>query len=257
MQIQQMHLIQSLFLFIFLTISNLSYANTDFPSPQPPFIQAMNPQDPYESYNRSIFKFNMAFNDAIGAPVAKSYNRVVPDPIKKGFSNFFNNLKEPLSMINALLQGKPKEGLSTLMRFAINSTFGLFGLLDIGTPAGLNEQDEDLGQTLAVWGVWENSNFIMLPFLGPFTTRELVGGTIDSVYNPVYPYVIDTNLNGRSALYLGGKFIDYTKIVNLTSEMNQQPDPYIFMRESYLQHRTNLIYDGHPPQPPMDDFDFE
>lgn len=218
--------------------------------------QPMNDKDPYESYNRAIFKFNMGFNDVIGMPVANAYNNYVPSPAQKGIKNFFQNLKEPLNIVNATLQGKPKEALTSFMRLSINTVFGLFGLLDIATPAHLKYQDEDLGQTLYKWGVWDKSSFIMMPIFGPYTTRELVGGSIDSVYDPTYPYLIKTSTAGRIGFFVGEKFVDYTDAVKLIPELKSQPDPYIFMRESYLQYRTNLIYDGHPPQPKLDDFDF-
>lgn len=250
--------------FLFLIFSPLIYANENL---DPDTILFGNKniktesntiitEDPYEDFNRSVFKFNMKFNKNIGIPVSNGYNQFMPDPVKTGISNFFGNLQQPLNMINSFLQGHVEEGLSTFMRFAMNSTFGLLGILDIGTPAGLKNQDEDLGQTLAVWGAWDKSSFIVLPILGPYTTRGLVGGTVDSYYNPVYPYMIKTDLLGRTALNLGGKFVDYTKVAKLVDQLNQQPDPYIFMRESYLQYRVNLIYNGHPPVKPIDDFDF-
>lgn len=217
----------------------------------------MNDKDPYESYNRAIYSFNLGFNDYIGEPVANAYNNYLPSPVKTGVSNFFQNLKEPLNIVNAALQGKAEATLTSFMRLAFNTTFGLFGLLDIATEAGLEYQKEDLGQTLYVWGVWEESSFFMVPILGPYTTRELVGGSIDAIYNPTYPYLIQTDLEGRTWLFIGEKFVDYTKVAHLVDEMKAQPDPYIFMRESYLQYRTNLIYDGNPPQPNLDDFNFE
>ena len=217
----------------------------------------MNAEDPYESYNRAIFKFNNQFNDLIGEPVANTYIDYVPEPAQNGISNFFDNLKEPINFINGILQGNPEAGMTSLMRFSMNSVFGLCGLIDVATPAGLTYQKEDLGQTLYTWGLWNESSFIMMPFIGPYTTRELVGGTIDSSYDPTYPYIIKTDATGRALIFIGGKFVYYTKVFGLTAEMKQQPDPYIFMRESYLQYRTNLIYNGNPPQPNLDDFDFE
>ncbi len=216
----------------------------------------MNSADPYESYNRAIYSFNSDFNNAIGQPVANGYNSL-PSPLTTGIGNFFQNLKEPLNLINGILQGEVESSLTSLMRFSINSVFGFLGILDIATEAGLEYQKKDLGQTLYYWGVWTESSFIMMPIIGPYTTRELVGSTIDSSYNPIYPYVIDTDSQGKTLMYLGGKFVDYTKIVNLTDEMKQQADPYIFMRETYLQYRTNLIYDGNPPEVELNDFDFE
>jgi len=216
----------------------------------------MNSEDPFENYNRAIFNFNSGFNDVIGQPIANTYNKL-PTPITTGISNFFKNLGEPLNVVNSLLQGKIEVALSSFMRFTLNSTFGLFGLIDIATEAGLNYQKEDLGQTFYTWGLWQESSFIMLPFVGPYTTRELVGVSIDSTYNPTYHYVIEADDQEKILMFVGEKFVDYTKVAHLSDEIKKQPDPYIFMRESYLQHRTNLIYDGNPPEVEMDDFDFE
>ncbi|PLA75332.1 ABC transporter [Hydrogenovibrio sp. SC-1] len=227
----------------------------------PVFVQgastpANNP-DPYESFNRAMFQFNLHFHNVIGEPVVKAYKAVVPSPARTGVSNFFNNLNEPLNVINALLQGNIESGLNSFMRFTLNSTFGLLGLIDIATPAGLPYQKEDLGQTLAVWGLWSESNYLMLPLVGPYTTRDLFGRVVDSSYNPSYKNIIQTDAYGQIYLFLGESFDDYTKVEMLLTEVKQQPDPYIFMRESYLQYRTNLIYNGNPPAPDLDDFNFE
>lgn len=216
-----------------------------------------NNQDPYEGFNRAMFQFNLHFHNVIGEPVVKAYKTVVPSPARTGVSNFFNNLNEPLNIVNALLQGEVESGLSSFMRFALNSTFGLLGLIDIATPAGLPYQKEDLGQTLAVWGWWPESNFIMLPLVGPYTTRDLLGRVVDSSYNPTYHHMIQTDAYGQLYLFVAESFDDYTKVEMLLTEVKQQPDPYIFMRESYLQYRTNLIYNGSPPAPDLDDFNFE
>ncbi|MCF6253163.1 MAG: VacJ family lipoprotein [Thiomicrorhabdus sp.] len=220
-------------------------------------IYPIGDKDPYESFNRTMFDFNMAFNDAIGKPVATTYNTVLPQPIRTGVNNFFNNLSDPISSVNSFLQGNVEDGLSSFMRFAINSTFGLFGLLDIATPAGLEKVNEDFGQTLFTWGVWKESNYIVLPFLGPYTTRSLTGSYVDGYLNPVYPNIIKTDINGRFWLYLGGSFVSYVNLIKVIDDLHNQPDPYIFARESYLQYRTNLLYDGNPPETDLDDFDFE
>lgn len=218
----------------------------------------LNTKDPFESYNRDVFKFNKEFNNLIGEPLANIYLDNVPKPIQTGFDNFFGNLNEPLNMINSLLQGDIEKSLRTLMRFSINSVFGIFGLLDIATPSGLRHQKEDLGQTLYVWGVWRESSFIVLPILGPYTTRGLVGNTISSLYSPTYQHILKVDDKGQVLIFLGGRFVEYTKVINLMDKIEQQADPYIFMRESYLQYRKNLIYNGNPPQSKLlDNFDFD
>jgi len=217
----------------------------------------MSSEDPYESFNRVIFDFNMGFNESVGLPLANAYNGIFPQPVRIGIDNVFSNLAVPLSAVNSLLQGKVEDGLSGIMRFTINSTFGLFGLLDIATPAGLEAKKEDLGQTLYRWGLWNETHYLVLPFVGSYTLRELVGRTVDSTYDPVYAYVIDTDQNGRTIIFMGGKFVEYSKVANLIADLKNQPDPYVFARESYMQYRTNLIYDGKAPKANLDDFNFE
>ncbi len=216
----------------------------------------MNSADPFENYNRAMYNFNVGFNDLIGEPIANTYNKL-PSPVTTGISNFFSNLGEPLNAINALLQGNPEVALSSLMRFTLNSTFGLFGLLDIATEAGLEHQREDLGQTLYKWGLWTDASFIMLPILGPYTTRSLFGNSIDTIANPVHSHIIAVDRRDEIKMVVGDRFVNYTKVVDLFDEIKRQPDPYIFMRESYLQHRINLIYNGNPPTSELDYFDFD
>jgi phospholipid-binding lipoprotein MlaA len=212
--------------------------------------------DPYESFNRAMFDFNIVFSDKIGQPIGNAYRDYVPQPAQTGLNNFLINLKMPLNMTNNLLQGKVERGLGDFMRFSINTVFGLGGLIDIATPAGLPYQKEDFGQTLQHWGVWQESNFIVMPILGGYTTRELTGGLVDTAADPTYRYIIQTNLEGELTVYVVDKFNAYVKVIDLIDTMNQAPDPYIFYRESYIQYRTNLLYDGKPPMPSLDDFDF-
>ena len=214
--------------------------------------------DPYEPFNRTMFDFNMAFHRHIGAPVAHAYLDYVPQPVQTGLSNFFDNLKTPIRALNSFLQGKGQEGLEGVMRFSMNTVFGLGGLIDIATPAGLNPEHEDFGQTLYVWGVWPESHYLVLPILGPYTTRSLLGDASDGVMDPVYQTnMVQTDAQGRTELTLGDDFVTYTKATPLLDQLKNQPDPYIFARESYFQYRKNQLYDGHPPVESLDDFDFE
>lgn len=216
--------------------------------------QAMNSVDEYESFNRSVYGFNLAFHDTIGEPVTGIYSDYVPSPIQTGLKNFFSNLTVPLDIVNSVLQGKAEQSMESFMRFVINSTFGFGGLLDIATPAGLAKKNEDFGQTLFVWGFWDEATFVMLPLLGPRTTRNLVGSATDITVDPIYSLA---NLDlSQTATVVGNTFVGYSEITPLIEAVRMQPDPYIFMRESYLQYRTNLIYDGNPPKADLDDFDF-
>lgn len=217
----------------------------------------MSSVDRYESFNRPIFEFNMEFNQYIGKPLADAYSDVLPSPVRIGLDNFFNNLAVPLSSLNSFLQGNVEDGLSSFMRFTINSTFGFLGLLDIATPAGIENKNEDFGQTLYTWGLWQETNYIVLPFLGPYTTRNLVGSQVDSYVNPIYPHFIQADSQQRVLLYLSSSFVSYVKVMKLIDNLQNQPDPYVFARESYLQYRTNLIFNGKAPLANLDDFDFE
>ena len=241
----------SQFLGLFILSLSLS-ANADESTDR-----VMNSNDPYENFNRSMFEFNIGFNNHVGKPLTNFYESALPQPAKTGVSNFFDNLTTPLSALNSFLQGKGEDGFSEIMRFSLNSTFGFFGLIDIASAAGLEAKDEDFGQTLYHWGVWEESSYLVLPILGPYTTRELAGGTIDTISDPVYPNIIKTDSEGRIWIFIGDKFVEYTQVAGLIDEVQNQPDPYVFARESYLQHRTNQIYDGNVPQPNLDDFDFD
>lgn len=219
--------------------------------------KAFNGADPYEAYNRAMFAFNDAFNQTVMTPVARAYTTVVPQPARTGVSNFIQNLGEPLNMANALMQGNVESGLTSLMRFSLNSTLGLAGLIDIGNAAGLSPQDEDFGQTLYVWGVWDQSNYLILPLLGPTTARGVMGMAVDTQYDPTYPHLLDWQTRQRLGLNVVKAVDTYVTVLPLLQEVQQQPDPYIFMRESFFQNRKNKLYNGQPPLPALDDFNFE
>ncbi|OZA16678.1 MAG: hypothetical protein B7X85_06195, partial [Thiotrichales bacterium 17-46-47] len=127
--------------------------------------------DPYESFNRPIDEFNAGFDKHAFKPVAEGYVAITPDPARQAVHNFISNLFEPETIVNDLLQGKFTQAVQDTARFIFNSTFGLFGLIDIATPMGLPYNNEDFGQTLAVWG-WKDSDYVALPFLGPSTVRD-------------------------------------------------------------------------------------
>lgn len=250
--------LNTLLISTFLSATSISsYAdmsNQPLTEPTVP-AQAFKSIDQYESFNRSVYGFNLAFHDSIGEPVTNVYSSYVPSPVRTGLKNFFSNLTVPLDVVNSVLQGKAEQSMESFMRFVINSTLGFGGLLDIATPAGLIKKDEDFGQTLFVWGFWDEATFVMLPFLGPRTTRNLVGSVTDITVDPVYR-VADIDLN-QAVTVVGNTLVSYSQATPLIEAVRMQPDPYIFMRESYLQYRTNLIYDGNPPKADLDDFDFD
>lgn len=201
--------------------------------------------DPFESYNRAMFKFNDGLDEYILRPVARGYDAALPGPVKTGVSNFFSNLGDIFVIINDLLQFKFKQAASDTTRFLVNSTIGLYGLIDVSTPMGLEKHNEDFGQTFATWGVGEGP-YIVLPFFGSKTMRGTAGFVVESVYDPVYDIEDNDVMWGTVAL----RAIDQRYQLLKASRIVDQAalDKYSFVRDAFLQHRRNLVHDGNPPQ---------
>jgi phospholipid-binding lipoprotein MlaA len=201
--------------------------------------------DPWESTNRAIFRFNEEADRTLVKPLAQAYSDNLPSGAKGAITNFFRNLYEPTVVVNQVLQGKPKEALSDMWRFAFNSTVGVLGLFDVASNLGLERHNEDFGQTLAVWGVGEGP-YLVLPFLGPSNVRDGAG------LIPYYYYTdprIAIKDQWATAGLIAIDVID-TRANALGSEALVEAaalDPYLFIREAYRQRRLNLIYDGNPP----------
>lgn len=197
-----------------------------------------NKDDPYENINREIYGFNDKVDDYVAKPVADTYKKVTPDIVETGVSNFFNNLKGINTVLNDLLQAKFEQGGRDTGRFLMNSTLGMAGIFDVAKTVGLDQNEEDFEQTLAVWGVPQGS-YIILPFLGPITTRGIPGAVFDSAANPVtyvgplVPIQALSMINSRANAEGALKFIDEAAL-----------DPYVFTRESFLQWRNHLASDG-------------
>jgi phospholipid-binding lipoprotein MlaA len=195
-------------------------------------------QDPWEGFNRAIFTFNDTLDQYILKPVAKGYRYITPNFVDNGITNFFGNLQEPLVIVNDLLQGKFLQAGQDTLRFIINSTVGIVGLLDVASKMDLPAHDEDFGQTLGHWGV-PSGPYIMLPFLGPSTVRD--GFTIipDGYLNLVTEFNPEAD---RNALVV-------TNIVDVRAdvipiETAASGDRYIFLREAFLQKREYDVKDG-------------
>ena len=200
--------------------------------------------DPWESMNRSLLTANFAVDKATTGPLARGYRKVFPAPIRKGVSNFFRNLTTPRSVINNFLQGKPARGFSEFGRFLFNSTIGIGGLIDVAAIGGMEEYPEDFGQTAAVWGI-PDGPFIILPILGPQTLRDAIMMPLDIIAYPLYPY---DNSSVRDKLYIL-RLIDLRYRLLITDDfLEDSKDPYVTIRESYLQNREYEIYDGNPPE---------
>lgn len=200
-------------------------------------------QDPWESWNRSVFAFNETLDKYILRPVAVAYRNVTPQPVDDAISNVFGNLAEPITIVSDLGQGKVLNALSDTGRFVINSTVGLLGLFDVASHLGLGKHNEDIGQTLAVWGV-KSGPYLMLPFLGPSTLRDAAGLTVESFtlseIDPQYQALTD------SRLYYGTEYIQYLDLRAdiIPVEGIISGDRYSFIRSLFLQRRQYDILDG-------------
>jgi len=208
------------------------------------------PHDPLEVVNRPIYKFNMTADKYVLRPVAKGYAAAVPAEIRGGIGNFFDNLFYPTTIINDFLQGKFVQGGQDVGRFLMNSTIGLVGFLDVASQVGLHRNDEDFGQTLGRWGFGEGW-YLMLPLLGPSSNRDLVGFGADYFTGVTYYIDNDHVTIPLTAVNLVDK---RAQLLNADSVLEQQFDPYLFVRTAYLQRRQSQVYDGNPPQ---EKYDFE
>lgn len=216
---------------------------------QPTSTAEADEYDPWERFNRKVYAFNQGADRYVIRPVARGYVKVTSPEVRTVVSNFFGNLKLPLSAVHALLQGKPGAAGHNVGRFAINSTVGLLGLFDPASKFGVNGQQEDLGQTLAVWGL-DSGPYLVLPLIGPSTVRDGIGGAIDGYADPVQYYAREEGNYWPLAL----------EIINLRAQFFQTEryveeayDPYVFVRDAYRQRRIYAIYDGDPPQALIDE----
>jgi phospholipid-binding lipoprotein MlaA len=197
-------------------------------------------QDPWESWNRGVYRVNTALDNAVTKPIAKGYVKVVPSPLRTGVSNFFANLNTTDVMINDALQGKFKAAANDLGRFLLNSTVGLGGLLDPATPAGLDRNDGDFGETLGKWGVHAGP-FLELPLLGPSDFRDGPAKLVDAYMRP-QGYIKNTTV--KYSLW-GFDLLDKrASLLSLDETLKRVYDPYAFIRDAYLQHRAYLVSDG-------------
>ena len=199
--------------------------------------------DPWEPLNRSIKGFNDGIDKVVYRPLAKGYEVVVPGFVRQGVTNFSRNLRTPLVLINNLLQGKGGAAANDAGRFLINSVVGIGGLIDIATMEGFDRNDEDFGQTLAVWGV-PDGPYVVVPFLGPNTLRDAIMIPFNIAGDPLIYY---DNSSARDKIY-GLRLIDLRqRLFAAEALIKESPDMYVTIRESYLQRRQYLIHDGDPP----------
>ena len=199
------------------------------------------PRDPYENYNRSMFRFNMAVDDNVIKPVATGYENYVPAMIRTAVGNFFGNIGDVWTAVNNYLQGKPKDGTTDVARVVFNSTFGIVGLIDVATPIGLPKHDEDFGQTLGVWGV-HSGPYLILPFFGSSTVRDGIAKPVDLYADPLNQ--VD-NVSARNVARVLRIIDDRADLLGSSALMEGGAlDPYQFIRDAYLQRRESRVRDG-------------
>ncbi|MDR9467187.1 VacJ family lipoprotein [Marinospirillum sp.] len=209
------------------------------------------PRDPYEDWNRKVFAFNETVDGWVIKPVAQGYKAATPRFLRTGVRNFFANLYEVSQITNNLLQAKPAAAGKDTLRFALNSTLGMVGFLDVATPMGLQRSQEDFGQTLNVWGVPQGPYFVW-PFLGGETLSHTSWLFYDLLTHPL------TLVESASVEYsLWSLYWLQQRTDLLDAESLISGDRYSFIRDAYLQRRTYLINDGQVGSDPFLDDDFD
>jgi phospholipid-binding lipoprotein MlaA len=211
-----------------------------------------NPEDPFEPVNRKIYVFNEKLDRYVLKPVAQGYQKVVPDVVDRGVTNFFGNITDLPIALNNLLQAKPLDAASDLSRVALNTSFGFFGLVDVASQIGLPKHEEDFGQTFGRWGM-QKGPYIVLPVLGPSTMRDTLGLVPDHFTDAV-TYAEPRRLRwGLRVVYAIDKRADLLATTRVLEEAAL--DPYSFTRDAFLQRRRYLVYDGNPPEEEGEEFE--
>lgn len=207
-------------------------------------VERSTPNDPYERFNRSMYQVHLTLDKAV-KPVAEGYDEYMPLPARAGLGNAFSNAGDLWVGANNLLQAKPQDAGSDLARFVINTTLGIFGLFDVASELGYEKHDEDLGQTLATWGVG-GGGYVFLPVVGPRTLRDGGGWLVDLQADPLFSGTQDMAVRNSvialKAVHTRAGLLPTDAILEEATD-----DPYAYIREAYLQRRHYLIYDGNPP----------
>lgn len=204
--------------------------------------------DPLEKFNRGAYKFNDALDKAVVRPVAMGYRKVTNPPVRRSFSDFFTNIRMPVTVANDLLQARPKQALQSTSRFLVNLTLGIGGFFDPASQLGLPLEDNDFGITLARWGAPEG-DFLMVPFLGPSTARDIWRTPVDSYFfDPLALFANNHHYNGLQYLPQAMYLVTLrSRGIDAESFLQSAYDPYVFIRDAYRQQRLYKIYDGNPP----------
>lgn len=206
-------------------------------------------RDPWEGFNRAVFSFNDTLDFYLLKPAATGYDKITPDPLQSGISNFFSNLGEIRTIANSLFQLKLSQAGLDTTRFIVNSTVGLFGFIDIGSRIGLDKHEEDFGQTLGYWGT-PAGPYLVLPLLGPSTLRDFGGRVPDYYLAPTREIDDDPTQYGVQALGVLDTRASLLQLEDLVAG-----DRYTFFRDAYLQRRDFLVNDGQLKDDFLDDDD--
>ena len=210
------------------------------------------PRDPWERMNRSTYAFNDAVDRAVAKPVAKAYVKVMPRFVRTGVSNVFNNLNTLNTIVNDVLQGKMRQAGNDSARFLLNTTFGIGGLYDAASKAGLEFNDEDFGQTFGKWGM-KPGPYLVLPLLGPSTTRDTFGKLVDQFTYPV-TYLEDDST--RLWIRLVSLLDTRAELLDIDAQIDRSYDKYAFVRNAWLQRREFQVTDGNVDESSLEE-DFE
>jgi len=211
-------------------------------------------KESFEGFNRGVYKFNDSLDRAALKPVAKGYRKVVPQFVRTGIGNVLSNLDTPGTFINQFLQGKFVLGLKDTGRFLINTTLGVGGIFDVATPLGLEKNDEDFGQTLAVWGV-PSGPYVMLPLFGPSSMRDAPSRVFDWFTTPLQ--YTDLPWEADWAQRLVNPIHTRSELLPLDATIQRTYDPYVFIRDAWVQQREFSIFDGNPPPETLEDLELE
>jgi phospholipid-binding lipoprotein MlaA len=212
--------------------------------------------DPLEKSNRAMYKFNDRLDRAVLKPAADAYVKVVPEPVRTGLGNALQNLAYPNVILNDFLQGEWKQGWRDVARMALNSTAGMAGVIDVGAARGLPAHHNDFGTTLGKWGSGPGP-YLVLPVVGPSSGRDAPGFATAMVTNPLYwvglPWTVSVPMDATKAM-------DARSQADAQIRFRDQAalDPYVFMRDAYLQYRQNRVRPAvAPPEQSIYDQDLE
>jgi phospholipid-binding lipoprotein MlaA len=204
--------------------------------------------DPLEKYNREAYKFNDSLDKAVIRPVAVGYRKVTNAPVRKGVNNFFTNIRMPITVVNDLLQARPKQAIEGTGRFVVNLTVGFVGFMDPASQFGIPLENNDFGITLARWGLPEG-DYLMLPFFGPSTMRDVWRIPVDDYFlDPLSYFSSNNHYHGLQYLPQAIYLVNLrARAIDAEGFLNSAYDPYVFIRDAYRQSRLYDIYDGNPP----------